>query len=87
MLPALCVTPINLYAPPSSLPFLCSIIDAGERSRAAEVSGATVGRPGLAWPGKQENDSERGVSSVTADAAEVQRNQNTLKMDIIVSPG
>lgn len=53
VLPALCVTPINLYAPPSSLPFLCSIIDAGERSRAAEVSGATVGaaRLSLAWLG------------------------------------
>lgn len=67
VLAALCVTSINLYAPPSSLPFLCSIIDASERSWAAEaggaqVSGATVGQLCFAicfaLLSKQEKDSE-----------------------------
>lgn len=42
VLSALCVTPINLYAPPSSLPFLCSITDSIETSWAAVAEGAQV---------------------------------------------
>lgn len=54
VLSALCVTPINLYAPPSSLPFLCSITDTIERSWAggAQVSDAAIG-PLLCFPNRR----------------------------------
>lgn len=79
VLSALCVTPINLSAPPSSLPSLCSIIDTIERSWAAEVGGAQVSghHRAFALPSKQEMDSQV-ISTGASDA------EKTIKMDIIL---
>lgn len=51
VLSALCVTPINLYAPTSSLPFLCSITDTIETSWAegAQVSAAADTAAAAVW--------------------------------------
>lgn len=62
VLAALCVTPINLYAPPSSLPFLCSIIDTEEE----------LGGRGCRRTGERRRRAFAGIiSTVTLEPAEV----------------